>query len=479
MARSKKVPLIEDFNSIPEEALVPVEEQPYEIPSHWKWVRLGSVARVVKNKTECFKETRPYVGLEHLAPGGGLVSFGDTTGVKSAKTVFSRGQVLYGRLRPYLDKHWIAEFDGVCSTDILVFNTQPLISRVYFHFWLGTPLFQQNATQNAKGINLPRVSEHVLATFPIPLPPIEEQALIVKKLESNLARIDDVIGRCQTALEDIDDQTNGLLQAAVSGKLTEQWRQNAVEVPNETETPTPLNVDRKFSPKKALPRIEDFDNIPETALVPVEEQPFEIPDSWKWVRLGAASHVNPPKPKMAQYPVDLEISFIPMASVSERSGTVIEIEGRPFEKVSKGYTCFESGDVLFAKITPCMENGKAAIVPLIPHNIGFGSTEFYVIRPSKGITEAQFIHSYLRRIQFRIVAKQAMTGAVGQQRVPKPFMQNYPLPLPPLEEQRAIVERLVLHQEILDTCQQRLEGTLSALENLRFSTVAAAFAGRL
>jgi type I restriction enzyme, S subunit len=109
--------------------------------------------------------------------------------------------------------------------------------------------------------------------------------------------------------------------------------------------------------------------------------------------------------------------------------------------VAKGFTAFREGDVLFAKITPCMENGKVAIATGLTNGLGRGSTEFFVIR-TNGEVLSEYVFHFLRRDDFRQEAKRNFTGTAGQQRVPRAFMENARIPLPPLEEQRRIVDIL-------------------------------------
>jgi len=130
-----------------------------------------------------------------------------------------------------------------------------------------------------------------------------------------------------------------------------------------------------------------------------------------------------------------------MTAVDDQAGTIATPEVRPFKQVQKGYTYFEEGDVLFAKITPCMENGKAAIVRGSLNGFGFGSTEFHVLRPG-GSVIPEWIWLFIRQERFRKAAKDSFRGGVGQQRVPKKFLQQHPIPLPPLDEQRRIVARI-------------------------------------
>ena len=126
-----------------------------------------------------------------------------------------------------------------------------------------------------------------------------------------------------------------------------------------------------------------------------------------------------------------------MAAVDERLGAITVREERPLAEVSKGFTSFEDGDVLFAKITPCMENGKVALARNLTNGIGRGSTEFYVLRPRDRVLD-EYIYHFVRQIRFREEAKRNFTGTAGQQRVPKSFMENALVPLPPLDEQQRI-----------------------------------------
>lgn len=155
------------------------------------------------------------------------------------------------------------------------------------------------------------------------------------------------------------------------------------------------------------------------------------------VPLGEICTVNPRARKTGCLD-DTAVSFVPMAAVDELAGEIAVRQERPFAEVAKSYTSFEDGDVLFAKITPCMENGKVALARHLTNGIGRGSTEFYVLRPGERVL-GEYIYHFVRQPGFREEAKRNFTGTAGQQRVPKPFMQNAPIPLPPLDEQRRIV----------------------------------------
>ncbi len=159
------------------------------------------------------------------------------------------------------------------------------------------------------------------------------------------------------------------------------------------------------------------------------------------VPLGEVCDVNPRAKRTGRMAEDMAVSFVPMAAVDERLGAIAVHEERPLAEVSKGFTAFEDGDVLFAKITPCMENGKAALARNLTNGIGRGSTEFYVLRPREKIL-AEYIYYFIRHPSFRAAAKRNFTGTAGQQRVPKSFIENVPIPLPTLQEQRKIANLL-------------------------------------
>lgn len=214
------------------------------------------------------------------------------------------------------------------------------------------------------------------------------------------------------------------------------------------------------------------------ALVPVEEQPYELPGNWVWVKLGKVIDVNPPKRKMIDIKDNDIFSFIPMAAVSDIEGVIFAPEEREFKKVKTGYTQFVDGDVIFAKITPCMENGKSAIVRELINGIGYGSTEFYVLR-TKGMIDNRFLYQLVRSSSFRAEAKRHMSGAVGQQRVPKKFIEDYPFPLPPLYEQKRIADKVERFLGKINKAKQLIEEAKANFELRRVAILDQAFRGEL
>ena len=140
------------------EALVPEAEQPYPIPENWVWIKLETAFDEVKEKTIPSPDSElSFIGLEHLQSGGGIVGVGDSKDIKSTKTLFNAGDVLYGKLRPYLNKHSRVDFAGVASTDILVFRPKGIFGSRLLDNYLGLSHVVAYAQSHSKGINLPRV----------------------------------------------------------------------------------------------------------------------------------------------------------------------------------------------------------------------------------------------------------------------------------------------------------------------------------
>ena len=149
------------------------------------------------------------------------------------------------------------------------------------------------------------------------------------------------------------------------------------------------------------------------------------------VRVGEVAQINPRRADLKRDPRALT-TFVPMHAVNEKLGTIERAELRPFQTVAKGYTYFEEGDILFAKITPCMQNGKHALACNLSDGIGFGTTEFHVLRPAPQVRAEWLLH-YLRQHSVLEAAQRTFTGSVGLQRVPDSFLRDLEMPLPSLE----------------------------------------------
>jgi type I restriction enzyme S subunit len=186
---------------------------------------------------------------------------------------------------------------------------------------------------------------------------------------------------------------------------------------------------------------------------------------WKSVPLGTVSTFAPKKPLHLK-DSDEPCSFVPMASVEEESGVIhLDQTIGISEGLKRSLTYFNEGDVLFAKVTPCMENGKIAVAKNLLNGRGFGSSEFHVITPGKSLN-AEYLRHFLVSEDFRTNAALAMTGAVGLRRVPKTYLQEHLIPLPPLDEQVRVVQALDSYLARLDVALEELQSASRKSEHL-------------
>jgi len=198
------------------------------------------------------------------------------------------------------------------------------------------------------------------------------------------------------------------------------------------------------------------------------------------VKLGDKNYfeLNPSKSELSGLDDDIDVSFVPMTCVDPELGKIKNFDIRKLFEVRKGYTYFKEGDVLFAKITPCMENGNVAIAQNIINGIGFGTTEFHVVRVLEKVLP-KWVYYLFRTKGFRDIAKGSMTGTAGQRRVPKSFLEQYEIPLPLLHEQRRIIAYLDSLQAKADELKRLQAETEKELEELVPSILDKAFKGEL
>ena len=202
-----------------------------------------------------------------------------------------------------------------------------------------------------------------------------------------------------------------------------------------------------------------------------------LPSGWVTAAIGDSSVVNP-RTFLDPVEADRAVSFIPMAAVEAKTGRIDLSQVRTYGEVSKGYTRFSEGDVLFAKITPCMENGKIAIAKGLTNGCGCGSTEFHVLRTRSGLSQ-EFLYFFLLQDEFRKGAQRNMAGTAGQLRVPAAWLSEASIPLPPLAEQGRIVVEIETQFTRLDASVAALRRAQANLKRYRASVLKAACEGRL
>ena len=211
-------------------------------------------------------------------------------------------------------------------------------------------------------------------------------------------------------------------------------------------------------------QVRNMDQAVKSRFIELFGMPGTDAFGWGLVPLGSTCNINPKKSLDSRLVSGAMVSFVPMPAVTEH-GEIDATAIKEYDEVKTGFTYFAENDVLFAKITPCMENGKGAVAKGLHNGIGFGSTEFHVLRPLSGKTDPYWIYTLTAFSQFRIDAASNMTGSAGQRRVPASFLENYRVSLPPIELQ----EQFAAFVEQTDKSKLAVQKGLQELEILKKS----------
>lgn len=286
------------------------DEIPFEIPESWEWVRLGIISTYNQAKQKINAKDADVsiwgLDLEDLEKGGRLL-VKKTVGERKAvgdKTIFTKGDVLYSKLRPYLLKILVAPDSGICTPEIVPFTVYGGISAEYIVNFLKSPYVDGLVNGETYGIKMPRAGTDTMISLLVPLPPLSEQHRIVAKIEELLPYIERY-GKAEEHLTTLNTTfpealKKSILQEAVQGKLVPQ---------NPDDEPASVLLERIRAEKQALIKagkikkdkhesvIVTRDKIPYEIIDGKErcladEVPFEIPDSWCWCRLGTIFQHN-------------------------------------------------------------------------------------------------------------------------------------------------------------------------------------------
>ncbi len=425
-----------------QQALVPEAEQPYKVPDNWCWTYWGNCGEFIAGNA--FK--KDYQGFQNYHIPFykvGSLKYSDDNGIlydnsntindeilKILKaTLIPVNSIIFAKIGEAIRLNRRSINNKACCIDN---NLMAFVSKVgfwkYFYFWS----LQLDLYDYTNATTVPAIRKSDLEGIEMPLPPLAEQQRIVERIETLFAKLDEAKEKLQNTLDTFETRKAAILHKAFTGELTANWRkQHSVSM-----------------------------------------------DSWEEKRLGKVCKINPSKINTKNLSDDLEVSFFPMASLSEITGEIVDPEIRTLGKVKNGFTNFSEGDVVFAKITPCMENGKSAIIGKLINDIGYGTTEFYVLRCGEELSN-KYLHHIVRSKKFRDEAKQNMTGAVGQQRVPKKYMEDYTLNLPTFSEQTEIVRIIddLLAKE--QQAKELAENALAKIDLIKKSILARAFRGEL
>ena len=457
--RAEKEQLIKEGKIKKQKPLPPIteEEKPFAIPDSWQWVRLGEICLSADSgwspKAEPFPCSQGKWGVLKVS----AVSSGYFIGEENKQLIDQTDIPFHAIIKKndfLISRANTSQLIGMCaiveiannlimSDKIVRLHFTNNIYKKYIHFINNSvPYIRIYYSTNCSGTSssMKNISRDVIYNLPIPLPPLAEQQRIVARLEELLPDVE-AYGTAQerlTALESSFPQQlrKSLLQEAIQGRLVPQDPADEsadVLLQRIRAEKEQLIKEGKIKKQKPLPPITE------------EEKPFVIPDSWQWVRLGEIVTINP-RNSLSD---DLEVSFIPMNLIKDGYGNSHTSEIRIWKTVKSGFTHFAENDIAIAKITPCFQNRKSAILSNLKNGFGAGTTELHIVR----IFTKLLIHKYFLYIfkteMFISQGMKSFTGTAGQQRIGKDFISLFPIPLPPLAEQQRIVARL---EELLPLC---------------------------
>lgn len=352
------------------------------IPHSWKLVRLGEMSNITTGKKD----------VNEGSSNGRYPFF--TCSQKEYRIdeySFNTEAILVAGNAYFNVKYYKGKFDAYQRTYVID-GFKDNISK-YVYYVLSKDIRELTANNQGSAVKYIKLKD--LTDFHFPLPPINERQRIIEILTI----LDSVIEKTQAIIDQTQTLKKGMMQELLTRGIPGRHK--------------------KFK----------------------ETEIGKIPEEWEVKFTNDVCLINPPKKEISKLSRDITVSFIPMENIAAEGGGIISREERKLSEVEAGYTYFTEGDIVFAKITPCMENGKVAIMTDLVNNIGFGSTEFHVLRVHDNLVR-YFLFYWITRKMFRSLARNYFTGTAGQQRIQADFFSIAKIPLPPKEEQKEIVKIL-------------------------------------
>ena len=428
------------------------EEVPFEIPKGWEWCRLGEISTYAQTKRKINAsnaDTQLWgLDLEDIEKGGRLLNI-KTIGERKAigdKTVFNRGDILYSKLRPYLLKMLVAPEGGICTPEIIPFTCYGNICKDYIVSFLKSPYVNDYINSATFGVKMPRVSTETMTSLLVPLPPLSEQFRIDTKAKELMPYIDEY-GKAQDKLNKLNEELSytirkSILQEAIQGKLVPQIAEEgtAQELLEQIKTKKQKLVKEGKLKKSALAtsvifRGDDnkyYEQIGKKCLDITEQIPFDLPESWSWARgISVFMPMESTKPSS-------DFVYIDVDAVNNRLNIIDNPKKVRFENApSRATRKLHKNDLLFSMVRPYLKN--IALVDDI-YRDAIASTGFYVITPSLGYYPVFLF--YLMLSNYVVDGLNAFMKGDNSPSINNCHIEDYLYPLPPIEEQKRIVNKI-------------------------------------
>ena len=431
------------------------DEVPFEIPESWEWVRVKTFTALYNGRA--FKPSDwtdtglPIVRIQNL--NNPSAPYNLYKGSVESEYQLHGGELLFawsGTPGTSFGAHIWHGKDAVLNQHIFRLEfPEELIYKPYYMHALNQRIGELiKAAHGSAGLQ--HVTKGVFENTLIPIPPYKEQIQIVNQLNHLAPSISDYV-KAYGNIENLNNEfpeklKKSILQYAIQGKLVPQ---------DPTDEPASVLLEHIRAEKEQLIKsgkikrdkhesvIFRRDNSYYERVDGIErciddEIPFEIPDSWEWMRLGSLFQVNP-RNTLSD---NTDAGFVPMPLLAGGFQSHHDFEVKKWGGIKKGFTHFADGDIVIAKITPCFQNRKSAVIENLPNHVGAGTTELYVLRDNSKILYMQYFLLICKTHAFIELGMKHFSGTAGQQRVGKDFVCNYLIPVPPIKEQHRIVENV-------------------------------------
>jgi len=350
-----------------------------------------------------------------------------------------RGDIAYNMMRMWQGAVGIAPVDGLVSPAYVVAHPFHGTDTAYYSYLFRTSAYMHEVDTFSRGIvpDRNRLYWESFKQMPSVYPPLEEQRLIVRFLDWHGGQVAKLIRAKKKLITLLNEQKQAIIHRAVTRGLDP-------------------NVKLKPS---GIPWLGD------------------VPEHWEVKRLKSICQINPSKTAIKSHDADEIATFLPMERVSS-DGTIDGSIQVQISKVANGLTYFQRNDVILAKITPCFENGKGAVLDALPTEIGFGSTEFIVLRAASNL-KPRFLYLLTFETQFRRLGVESMTGSAGQQRISREFVANYAVAVPEPDEQVQIIQTLKAETHDFDAAIACIHREIALIQEFRTRLISDVVTGKL
>lgn len=419
------------------------EEKPFDIPKNWTYGRLKQITtfgNFDSVKGTSIPDNSWVVDMKDVRKDGGgflaIVRKKSTDIYKSNKYSFSKNAVLYGKLRPYLRKVEVAKADGFTTTEMFPINVVDINTLIpqYLRYVMLSPYFVDLVNDSMYGMKMPRVGTTFLAKMVIPLPPLEEQKRIVAKIEKLMPLVDEYAesyNRLQKIDNEFEDKLKqSVLQYAMEGKLVKQNPSDepASELIKKIENEkAELVKEGKIKKSKKLPAITD------------DEKPFDIPDSWEWVRLGKIGIVTSggtPRKAEKSYWEDADIPWITPAVMSKAQNSII-FDNDNVGKINQKGLRNSSAQLISANSIVVSSRAPIGYINIVP----FAYTTNQGCKSISTYSEVDNRYVYYA-IKFSVPDMYKRASGTTFKEISGTRFGETVIPLPPLEEQQRIAAKI-------------------------------------